>query len=61
MVVIRPVAIETITSISVRRPGIDPRTAPYICIPPVDIYITAVVNIDIRIAATAIIHIYPIV
>jgi hypothetical protein len=60
MVVIRPVAIEAKTSIPVWRAGIDPRTAPYIRIPPVDIYIPAVVYIDVGIPA-ALVYINPII
>jgi len=60
MVVIRPVTIETIASIAVRRPGIPPWTAPNVRIPPVDIYIPAVVDVDIGIPA-ALVYIYPVV
>jgi hypothetical protein len=55
MVVIRPVAIEAITSVSVRRPGITPWTAPNVRIPSVDIYISTIVYIDVGIPPAVIV------
>jgi hypothetical protein len=60
MIVIRPVTIKTETSIPVGRPGIPPWTAPNVRIPPVDIYIPAVVDIDVGIPA-ALVHINPVI
>lgn len=60
VVVIRPVTIEAIASISIWGSGVDPGTAANIGIPPVDIYIPAVVDIYVCIPA-ALVDIDPVV